>query len=423
MTTLSRSISRRHALRLIASGAVAPPITRAVLGQERTESQTLQPKRVAAVVSVYNRNSHADVILGKIMEGWEHRGGPGPALQLVSMYVDQFSKRDLARGMAEKHGVRVCSTIREALTLGGDKLAIDGVLSIGEHGDYPHNEIGQHLYPRRRFFSEIAAAMESCGQVVPVFNDKSLSTVWDNAKWVYDRAKQLNIPLMAGSSLPVTFRQPNLALPIGTPLKEIVGVGYGGLDAYGFHALESVQAFAERRRGGETGVEWVECLSGNAMWAAVDRGEVSTELLHAALKHVPTVPRRTLRDAKSDNAALYRFQHRDGLRGSVFMLQGYTAGFGVAYRTADRNEPFATHLELRDEPRYPHFAYLVKSIEQMMQTGQPTWPVERTLLTGGILDRALTSRFRDGQRLQTPELTIGYQPSDVTYAPHLKLNS
>ena len=160
MTTHRQFISRRQALRLIASGAIAPSFTNSLLGQERTESQLPHPQRVAAIVSTYSRNSHADVILGKIMEGWEHRGGPGPALQLVSMYVDQFSKRDLARGLAEKHGVRVCSTIQEALTLGEDKLSVDGVLSIGEHGDYPHNRIGQQLYPRRRFFSAIAATIQ-----------------------------------------------------------------------------------------------------------------------------------------------------------------------------------------------------------------------------------------------------------------------
>ncbi len=159
------------------------------------------PKRVAGVVTIYRRNSHADVLLSKILEGWKEDGGPGPNLKLVSLYVDQFPSDDRSVELAKKHGFRLSKSIPEALTLGTDKLGVDGVMSIGEHGDYPHNAKGQHLYPRRRFFEEICDAMEKCQQTVPVFNDKHPGPEWADAQWMAERAKKLNIPWMAGSYL------------------------------------------------------------------------------------------------------------------------------------------------------------------------------------------------------------------------------
>jgi hypothetical protein len=421
MTKFNRHISRRDALQSLAAGTTLPLLPQFLFGREPAGSQPLEPKRVAGIVSVYQHNSHADVILGKIFDGWEQNGGPGPALKIVSLYVDQFPQRDLARGLAEKHGIPICSSIREALTLGSERLAVDGVLSVGEHGSYPYNEKEQHLYPRRRFFSEIAATMEECEQTVPVFNDKSLSTVWEDAKWVYDRAQQLGIPLMAGSSLPTTFRKPDATLPLGSPIEEVVSIGYGQLCSYGFHAIEMLQTFAERRHGAETGVDWVQTLTGDAMWKAVDSGEVSSRLLDAALAHVPTVKRRKLRELDPKKSALFRIQYRDGVKGAVFMLQGYAAGVAVACRVQGQREPFALQIEERYEPRFPHFAYLLKGVERMVHTGTPSWPVERSLLTGGILDRALTSRIEDSRRIETPELAIRYKPADVSYAPHVSL--
>ncbi len=415
---MTDSFTRRDLLKALPAGLLLPSLGRMTMAADDCD---IKPKRVAAIVTHYTHNSHADVILTKILEGWKCDGGPEPKLELVSMYLDQFPDGDMARPMSEKHGVPIFDTIAEAITLGGDDMAVDGVLSIGEHGDYPHNEKGQHLYPRFRFFTEIADTFEKHGRVVPVFNDKHLSTVWEEALAMYERAKRMHIPLMAGSSIPVSYRRPALSIPMGSDVEAIVGIGYSGIDVYGFHALEFLQCFAERRRGAEVGVEWVDCLQGDEMWEAVDDGRISRELLDAALKVVPHQSGVDMRSLEGEEVALILFQYRDGLLGALFMLSGLAQGNSVAVQLKDQASPIAVHAEERTEPRYPHFAFLTKGIEQMMLWGQPVYPVERTLLTGGVIDRALTTKFEGTGQINTPKLAIKYAPVDYPYAQEMDL--
>ena len=150
------------------------------------------------------------------------------------------------------------------------------------------------------------------------------------------------------------------------------------------------------------------------MWKAVDRGEVSQAALDAAFAVVPKSGNPDIR--RDDKAGLFLFEYIDGLRGAVFML-GCVTGTSVGLKLKGQPQPIATAFDERTTPRHPHFAYLLKAIERMIQTGRPTYPVERTLLTSGILDRALTSRARNGEKQPTPELAITYRPVDYPHAP------
>ena len=143
-----------------------------------------------------------------------------------------------------------CPSVESALTLGGKELAVDGVLIIAEHGDYPSNDKGQRLYPRYDWFKKCVSVFERSNKGVPVFNDKHLSTTWEECMEMVDDAKRLKFPFFAGSSLPVTRRMPAIDIPHDVPMKESVCVAYGGVDSYDFHALETAQCMSERRKGG-----------------------------------------------------------------------------------------------------------------------------------------------------------------------------
>lgn len=393
-----------------------------VMSQRATAApaKPVKTKSVAAVVSIYEPKTHADVLIGKILEGWKQDGGAGPALKLSSLYVDQVSDLDLSRQMAAKYNIPIFDSIEKAVTVGTDRIPVDGVISIGEHGDYPINAKGQQLYPRRRFFKEITDTFQKYHRVVPVFNDKHPGPVWADAKWMYDRAQEMKVPFMAGSSLPLTYRKPELNLPLGSEIEAAVGIGYSELDRYGFHALECIQCLVERRQGAESGVEWVQYLEGDAMWNVLDDGLISPDLFNAALAAVPKVREGDVRD--DPDAGLFLFQYNDGFVGALFMLQSVNRT-SVALKLKGQAKPVATQFEERTEPAHPHFAYLLKSIERMIHTGRPSYPVERTLLTTGILDRALTSRLQGGKKLVTPELAIRYQPVAYPHAPLPALSS
>ncbi|MGH7199359.1 MAG: hypothetical protein ACREJB_02065, partial [Planctomycetaceae bacterium] len=230
-------------------------------------------KTLAIVTTEWRERSHAWHMGERFLVGYPIEGKwRRPAFEVVSAYVDQFPENDLSRQRAEEFGFTISPTIAEALRTGGEKLAVDAVLIIGEHGDYPENELGQKLYPRYEFFRQVADVFRTDGRAVPVFNDKHLSWNWDWAKEMVETARSLRFPFMAGSSLPVTWRMPSIDMPYGAEVEEVLCVAIGRVDSYDFHALEVIQCMAERRRGGETGVVALQALRGEAVWKAMASG-------------------------------------------------------------------------------------------------------------------------------------------------------
>ena len=368
-----------------------------------------QPIKIAAIVTEYRRFSHADVIITKFLKGLPtDQGLIPPRIQIASLYVDQFPDSDLSRSYAARYNIPIFGSIRQALTLGGDTLAVDGVLLIGEHGDYAWNEKEQHLYPRKYFMEQICGVFATSKRAVPVFNDKHLSYNWHDAKWMVDRAAQLGAPLMAGSSLPVGWRNPWLEHERETPLQEALVVSYAGLDIYGFHALETLQCMIERRVGGESGVAAVTCLEGEAVWQAARDGRWPRDLAEAAVDAIPEKPDLPF-EALFGKPALFLLEHNDGFRSTVLMAPeqaGLLQSFAYAARID--NAIHACEVYLPEDP-HAHFSYLSLNAEEMFVTGKPSYPVERTLLTTGTLEALLDSRYQGYVRLATPHLNIRYQ--------------
>jgi hypothetical protein len=372
-------------------------------------------KRVAAIVTMYvddrRLKSHAAVIVGRFLDGYSPNGvRTEPRTKIVSMYTEQFPSNDLSRGVAAEHGLKIYPTIADALTLGGDKLAVDAVLFVGEHGDYPTNDVGQKLYPRYEMFTRITDTFRRTGRAVPVYCDKHLSYSWEKAKKMYDESRELKFPMMAGSSEPVTIRTPELELPLGCNLEHAISVGYGDIDAYGFHTLEALQCMIERRAGAETGVTAVRFVEGEDVWKWRDseEGRWSVPLLSAALATSP----QTKSGPPEQNVkrpVLFLLEYRDGFRTASYMLDGHVRGFLFAAKQKGREQLWATHFGALDNRRpLPHFDGLVYCIEEFFVTGKPLYPVERTLLTTGALSFLFESR-RQGKRIETPDLKITYR--------------
>jgi hypothetical protein len=364
-------------------------------------------KKIAAIITEYRPRSHADVAITKFLKGFPTDDGLiPPRVDIASMYIDQFPESDIGRAMAAEHNVPIYPSIVKALTLGGNELAVDGVLLIGEHGDYAWNEKEQHLYPRKYFMEQICGVFATSQRAVPVYNDKHLSYNWHDAKWMYDRAKSLGAPFMAGSSLPLGWRNPWLEYPLETPVEEALAIGFSGLDIYGFHTLETLQCMVERRVGGETGVAAVTCLEGDAVWQAASDGLWSRELAEAACAPIENKPDGSM-EQHCKNPALFIVEYRDGLRGYVLMLNGYVSDLAYAGRV--NGEIQGTEFYLQNGDPHGHFSYLSLNVEEMFVTGVPTYPAERTLLTTGVLEAALDSRYQGYVRLETPHLDLAYR--------------
>lgn len=364
--------------------------------------------RVAAIVTAYFPRSHADVIVTKLLEGYDLYGvQTEPRVEVASLYLDQIAPNDVGLELASAHGVPVFDTVGEAVTVGHPDNPVDGVLVIGEHGSYPHNELGQTLYPRRRLFDAVVAALVGMGRRVPIFVDKHLSWSFSHARRMVDTAQRLGMPLLAGSSLPLAWHVPELEWSLDIELDSALALGYGGIEGYGFHALETLQCMVERRRGGETGVSAVQCLEGDDVWRAGDDGRWDLRLFDAALATIDRKADGSPREVATSPAA-FLVTYRDGLRAAVLMLDGAISEFAFAGRRAGAIE--ATCFRLHSGPPFGHFSFLTRQIESMVLTGRPPYPVERTLLTTGVLDAAMRSRHLGHAHIATPELAIAYTP-------------
>lgn len=370
--------------------------------------------RVAAVVTEYRHWSHADVVVGRLLGGCSPNGKHRRnRCDVVSLHAVQSpAGQDMVPDLAARFGFTVYPTIADALTLGGSRLAVDAVVFIGEHGSYPTNEAGQKLYPRYELFSEILDVYEKSGRGVPTFFDKHLSCSWDKANTLFARIRRMRFPFLAGSSIPVTVRFPDVELPLGTPLRGAVAIAYGEPDAYGFHTLEALQTLVERRQGGETGIAKVNYLEGEAAWRWI--GAHHTALFNAAWQHVPGATGAIVEAASRDrNPTLFTIDYRDGLSAGVLITR-LCQHWTVAVQPA-AGPLVATRLGGPELKRpLPHFDGLVDCMEEMFVSGREPYPPERTLLTTGALAYAFDAK-RAGRAVETPGLNFAYKVPQNVY--------
>ena len=420
---MSGSQTRRDFLEMAAATALAGSLVRPVVSSEGKPR-----KRIAILTTLWAYLRHGQHIGDRFLVGypWEgewHR----PEVEVVSAHVAQaptaadmqsreaeygFPQGDLAPDRARQFGFGLYSTIAGALRCGGDALAVDGVVIIAEHGEYPYNEKGQHLYPRADIFRQVVDVFDTDGKSVPVFNDKHLSYDFRKAEAMVDASRRLGFPMLAGSSLPVTWRMPEMEVPLGARISEAVAIGTStSLDSSGFHALEGLQCLVERRKGGETGIETVQLLEGDAVWKAMHERRWSHELMSRALSRSDLVEGITLVDARTQDLAApgvleeivtdpkaVLVRYRDGLQATLLMLPGATGDYTAAVRIDSRDEVLSTKFLLPPNPNVVYSACLAHHIEQLIVTGRPNYPVERTLLVSGLLEAAHDSRV-DGHRL------------------------
>jgi hypothetical protein len=370
---------------------------------------------VAAVYTVLHFRSHAFNFLENFLRPYLFNGRRTESgCDVVALYADQTARDgDLTAATARHFRIPVYRTIAEALCRGGRELAVDAVLSIGEHGTYPTSRLGQAEYPRKRFFDEAVAVMRRAGRFVPLFNDKHLSFRWDWAREMYDTARRLAVPLMAGSSVPLAQRRPPLELPAGAAVDEAVALHGGGVESYDFHGLEVLQSFVEARRGGETGVSHVEFVRGDALWEAARRGRWSLPLAEAALA-AQLGRGASLRRAAAEGGAESHgllLTYRDGLRAAVLKIGRSATRWCFACRVAGERTPRATSLHAGPWGNRNLFAALSHAIQDFFRRGRSPYPVERTLLTTGLVAAAMQSRA-DGRRLETSHLHLRYAAVD-----------
>lgn len=391
----------------------------ATLAPGALASAALQPPKrlkVAALITTFFHRSHAHVLLENFVEPYYFNGQKSDSgCDVVAMYVEQKHDEDMAPRISKEYGIPIFPTIREALTLGGGKLAVDAVLSIGEHGNYPVNAKGQTEYPRKRFFDESVAVFREAGRGVPLFNDKHLSYRWDWAKAMYDEAKSFPFPLMAGSSVPLAQRIPPLEIAPGTELVEAVSIHGGPFEGYDFHGLEVLQSIVEARKGAETGIRAVRLLEGDALWKAADDGLWSPPLAQAALAAEPGPGAESARNffaKKSKKAHGILVDYIDGFRGAVLAIPGRGNRWDFAAEVKGEPAPRATHFYGGPWNNRNLFRALSHAVQQFFHTGASPYPIERTLLTTGALAAAMDSHAEGGRPVETPQLAIAYRPVD-----------
>lgn len=380
-----------------------------------TVTQTAKERpRIACLVSYWGATrSHADWIVTKLIDGYWWQGAYTPSrVDVVSMYLHQHDESVLGQKVAKAKGIPVFRTVGEAVTLGGKELGVDGVVIVAEHGEYPTDLKGHWLLPRWWIYNQVVRVFEQSKRSVPVFNDKHLSYNWDEAKWMFDKSRELNFPLTGGSSIPTYYRKPEIEVDIDTPIKNSIVLGGTADEGAIFHAIDVLQAFVERRKGGETGVKWVQSIRGPETWKWVEDNPWAARLLESVRTSFQLKPGH-FQEGRSANMCIV--EYNDGTKAAVIF--GNDVGWTWAGEIEGRNEPTIISMlgwpgpfdQYHASNSQPHW------ITEMMVTKKEPFNAERLLLSTGITNHYMESNWENGgysavgRRIETPFMNMKYR--------------
>jgi hypothetical protein len=370
--------------------------------------------RIACLVTYWAApNSHADWIIAKLMDGYWWKGQHTPSrVDVVSVYIHQLNESPLGQKVCKAKNIPIFKTAGEAVTLGGKELAVDGVVIVGEHGNYPTNLKGQWMLPRWWIYQQVIKVFEQSNRSVPVFNDKHFSISWDEAKWMFDKSRELGFPLTGGSSIPVYFRKPEIELDLNTPIKSSVVLGGAPDEGALFHCVDVLQAFVERRKGSETGVKAVQCIRGPETWNWTERNPWAADLLESVRKKFDLKPGH-FQEIKKPNVCIV--DYNDGTKGAVYSADD--VGWTYAADIEGQKDP--TIISMLGWPgpfsQYHASNALPHWITEMMVTKKEPFNAERLLLSTGIVSYNMDSNWENGQysavgrRIETPFMNIHYK--------------
>lgn len=408
---ITQGISRRKMLGMTSLAGLA-----ALTGiASSAVAQTVQQRpRIACLVTFWGATrSHADWIITKLLDGYWWKGAHTPSrVEVVSVYIHQHDTSLLGQKICKSKGIPIFKTIGEAVTLGGNELAVDGVVIVGEHGDYPLNLKGQWMLPRWWMYEQVIRVFEKSKRSVPVFNDKHLSYNWDESKWMFDKSRELKFALSGGSSIPVHYRHPDIELDIDTPIKASVVVGGASDEGALFHCVDVLQAHVERRKGGETGVKSVQCIRGPETWKWTERNPWAGNLLESIRKKLE-LKEGHFQQLNKPNVCIV--EYNDGTKACIYSTRD--AGWTYAGEIEGKKDP--TIISVLEWPG-PFSQYHASNaqphwITELMVTKKEPFNAERLLLSSGITAFNMESNWENGtysaigRRIETPFMNMKYR--------------
>ncbi len=401
-------LTRREMLSMAGMAAAAGVVPAAA-------AQTAQRRpRIACLVSYWGLpTSHADWIVTKLLDGYWWQGAHTPSrVDVVSVYIHQLDTSLLGQKVCRAKNIPIFKTAGEAVTLGGKELAVNGVVIVAEHGNYPTDLKGHWLLPRWWIYQQVMRVFEQSKRSVPVFNDKHLSYNWDDAKWMFNKSRDLHFPLSGGSSIPFYFRKPEIELAIDTPIRNSIVVGGASDEGAISHCIDVLQAFVDRRRGGETGVKSVQSIRGPETWQWVERTAWAANLLEAVRKNFDLPPGHFQKGRQSNVCVV---EYNDGTGGAV--LSGSDVGWTYAGEIEGQKDPTIVSMLGWPGPVSQYHAANAHEhwLTEMMVTGKEPYNAERLLLSTGIVNHYMESNWQNGRyspvgrRIETPYMNMSYR--------------